>query len=175
MATMAVYVPVVRKYHIGDHVALEAIRAVGAVVGRRGVITGVGPDNGSGRYLVEFRGVTKDIHRELIKHYCRCKAHDAMWRKAGRLLKRKADQSQLQELFMEAERACESRSPGGLGLGTSAIWYESRDLLNCSGHERLPLNVTVSYGTPPPFFEQMPMGTWEPSTAARYAHGTHLA
>lgn len=173
---MAVQVPVVRKYHVGDHVGLETIRAVGVVVDRRGVVTGLGPDDGSGRYLAEFRGVPEQVHRELVKYHCRCKAHQNFWRQAAKRLKRQAQQHEIQALLSDAERACESVfAHGHHGLGVSSIWYESRELLNCSGKERLPWNVNVSYGTPPPYFDQMPMGRWDPSKAPRYAHGTHLA
>lgn len=172
---MAVHLPVVRKYRIGDHVALEAIMAVGEVIDRRGVMpTGLGADSGEGRYLVRFRGVPEAVHRDILRSYCRCPAHAKVLHQMGGKKTRAMQPGELRSWLLkelaDAEGACESSfSPGVGGMGTSSVWYDSNALLNCSGKERLPLNVNVRYGTPAPYFEQTPMGTWDPSKAPRYA------
>lgn len=172
---MAVHVPVVRKYRIGDHVGLESIMAVGEVVRRRGVVTGLGHDDGSGRYLVTYDGVPERVHEELLISFCLCPAHAKFWRKMQRRAKREGFPTALSQLLPEVQRDCESTfSPKNSGLGTSAIWYQSSDLLNCCGKERLPLNVNVTYGTPPPFFPLTPMGGWNPAAAPRYARSMNL-
>ena len=172
---MAVYIPVVRKYKVGDHVGLEIIRAVGMVMDRRGVYAGFVSDEGQGTYLVKFLGVPKSVHEELGRVFCRCQAHSKLLQRMASRKMRKATLDAVRALATEAERNCEGswvESEGG--LGESTIWYESTVLLNCSGKERLPLNVNITYGTPPPYFPQTPAGTWDPSEAPRYAHGTHL-
>ena len=165
--------PVFRKYHIGDHVGLAEILAVGTVIARRGVVPGVGGDNGSGRYHVEFDGVPQDVHIAMLKQFCHCNAHAKWVRQMGRRRRKAPDRDVIQKLYAEAERNCDSEHVGGgQGHGKSRIWYLSSSLLNCSGKERLPLNVNVRYGTPPPYFDVAPMGAWDLTRAPRYQHGT---
>lgn len=171
---MAIHVPVVRKYRVGDHVGLAAILAVGPVVARRGVVTGLGPDNGSGRYLVEFRGVSRATHDQLATKFCHCTTHAKLWRRVRRA-KDLGGREGASAMLRDALANCESEHRvAAAQLEVSRIWYASSDLLNCCGKERLPLNVNVTYGTPPPYFDVTPMGTWNPTTQPRYAHGTNL-
>lgn len=175
LLSMAIYVPVVRKYRVGDHVGLEEILAVGIVIARRGVVTGLGSDDGSGRYYVEFDGVPENVHVEMLRLFCQCNAHVKFLRRVGRRMK-KGNGPDVVSLVAEAERDCESEYlPVVDEIGKSRIWYRSSSLLNCSGKERLPLNANVRYGTPPPFFEVASMGRWDPSRAPRYQHGTKNA
>ena len=81
------------------------------------------------------------------------------------------DQSVVQ-LLAKARRDCESAHVQGASeAGKSRIWYRSPSLLNCSGKERLPLSADVRQGTPPPYFDVTPMGTWDRSRVACYQHG----
>ena len=143
---------------------------------RRGVVAGFVSDEGQGTYLVKFLGVPESVHEELARVLCRCQAHSKLLQRVGSRKMRKASSETIRQLINDAERDCEaSWAQGEGGLGESTIWYESTDLLNCSGKERLPLNVNTTYGTPPPYFPQTPAGTWDPREAPRYAHGTDRA
>ena len=45
--------------------------SVGEVITRRGVLTGLGWDDGSGRYYVQFDGVPKSVHVQLMRNFSR--------------------------------------------------------------------------------------------------------
>lgn len=170
---MAVYRRVVRRYKVGDHVGLELIRAVGEVLERRGVGGGFLNDEGQGTYLVRFLGVSEPVHFELAKALCRCRSHSALYAPMGRRSARKASGSELMKRIQLAMDECESSWTSRQdGSDSSRIWYESESLLNCSGKERLPMNVNTRWPTPPPHFPLIPLGHWDPTTAPRYARGT---
>jgi hypothetical protein len=81
--------------------------SVGAVIARRGVLTGLGSNDGSGRYHVQFDGVPKSVHVQLMRNFCQCNAHIKMLRHLGRRMKGALDQSVVQ-LLAKAQRDCES-------------------------------------------------------------------
>src|SRR4051794_31326787 len=110
---MAIRVPVVRKYHVGDHVGLEEIRAVGKVIARRGVIPGIGSDDGSGLYCVEFDGVPQNLHVEMVRIFCLCNAHAKSTRQMMRRRRKARSVDAMQQLLAEADRNCESEHIGG--------------------------------------------------------------
>ena len=112
--------------------------SVGAVIARRGVVTGLGSDDGSGRYHVQFDGVPKSVHVQLMRNFCQCNAHIKMLRHLGRRMKGALDQSVVQ-LLAKAERDCESAHLQGASeaeivqLGYARGGFYSYDLLDNAG------------------------------------------
>jgi hypothetical protein len=157
---MSIAIPVFPKYRVGDHVGLPEIMAVGQVLDRRGVP--VGSDQGAGRYLVEFDGVSGDVHLDLVVTFtCSCKAHEALLAKMRR---RKFDRERdMPGAVAELGRNCESKYVPK--QEKSRIWLKSSQLVNCTGKRRLPLGATGWSALT--YFDLTPMGTWDPKSAPR--------